>query len=146
MADTSYGRFLATQKRDAERAFQHMSPAEREAFLRRLMEINAANANDGQSPPTNPTPVWLTSNYHYILIFSSILHVLVQLFWRRLQPNAIVKNVRISWPPEMSSMIATEGELDRTAAHTKSQQCVEGAGAGVRASNDQKPTIRGVVG
>jgi hypothetical protein len=57
MADTSYGRFLATQKRDAERAFQHMSPAEREAFLWRLMDINAANAKDGQSPPTNPTPV-----------------------------------------------------------------------------------------
>jgi hypothetical protein len=57
MADTSYGRFLATQKRDAERVFQHMSPAEREAFLQRLMEINAADAKDGQSLPTNPTPV-----------------------------------------------------------------------------------------
>jgi hypothetical protein len=57
MADTSYGRFLATQKRNAKRAFQHMSPAEREAFLWRLMEINAADAKDGQSPPTNPTPV-----------------------------------------------------------------------------------------
>jgi hypothetical protein len=57
MADTSYGQFLATQKRDAKRVFQHKSPAEREAFLRRLMEINAANAKDGQSPPTNPTTV-----------------------------------------------------------------------------------------
>jgi hypothetical protein len=57
MADTSYGRFLATQKRDAKRVFQHMSPAEREAFLRRLMEIDAADAKDGQSPPTNPTSV-----------------------------------------------------------------------------------------
>jgi hypothetical protein len=57
MADTSYGQFLVTQKRDAERAFQHMSPAEREAFLRRLTEINAADAEDGQSLPTNPTPV-----------------------------------------------------------------------------------------
>ncbi len=56
-ADTLYGRFLATQKRDAERAFQHMSPAEREAFLRRLTEINADDAKDGQSPPSNPTPV-----------------------------------------------------------------------------------------
>jgi hypothetical protein len=54
MADTSYGQFLATQKRDAERAFQNMSPAEREAFLRRLMEIDAADAEDGQTPPTNP--------------------------------------------------------------------------------------------
>ncbi len=33
MADTSYGRFLVTQKRDAKRVFQHMSPAEREAFF-----------------------------------------------------------------------------------------------------------------
>ncbi len=57
MADTSYGRFLVTQKRDAERVFQHMSPAESEAFLWRLTEINAADAKDGQSPPTNPTPV-----------------------------------------------------------------------------------------
>ncbi len=57
MANTLYGRFLATQKRDAERAFQHMSPAEREAFLRRLTEIDADDAKDGQSPPSNPTPV-----------------------------------------------------------------------------------------
>ncbi len=57
MADTLYGRFLATQKRDAERAFQHMSPAEREAFLRRLTEIDADDAEDGQSPPSNPTSV-----------------------------------------------------------------------------------------
>ncbi len=57
MADTWYGRFLATQRRDAERAFQHMDAAEREAFLRRLTEIDAPDAKDGQSPPPNPTPV-----------------------------------------------------------------------------------------
>ncbi len=57
IADTSYGRFLATQKRDAERAYQRMDAEEREAFLRRLMEIDADNAEDGQSPPSNPTPV-----------------------------------------------------------------------------------------
>ncbi len=57
MADTSYGQFLAVQKRDAERAFQHMDAAEREAFLQRLMEIDAADAEDGQSLPPNPTPV-----------------------------------------------------------------------------------------
>jgi hypothetical protein len=57
MADTSYGWFLATQKRDAERAFQHMSPAEREAFLRRLTEIDADDTKDGQPLPSNPTPV-----------------------------------------------------------------------------------------
>ena len=57
MADTSYGRFLATQKRDAERAYQHMDAEEREAFLRKLTEIDTDNAKDGQSPPSNPTPV-----------------------------------------------------------------------------------------
>ena len=57
MADTSYGRFLATQKRDAERAYQHMDAEEREAFLRKLMEIDADDAKDGQSSPSNPTPV-----------------------------------------------------------------------------------------
>ncbi len=57
MADTSYGRFLATQKRDTERVYQRMDAKEREAFLLRLMEIDADDAKDGQSPPSNPTPV-----------------------------------------------------------------------------------------
>jgi hypothetical protein len=57
MANTLYGRFLATKKRDAERAYQHMDAEEREAFLRKLMEIDADDAKDGQSPPSNPTPV-----------------------------------------------------------------------------------------
>jgi hypothetical protein len=57
MADTSYGRFLAMQKRDAERAYQNMDAEEREAFLRRQTEIDADNAEDGQSPPSNPTPI-----------------------------------------------------------------------------------------
>ncbi len=56
MANTLYGWFLATQKRDTERAFQPMDAAEREAFLRRLTEVSAADAQDGQSPPPNPTP------------------------------------------------------------------------------------------
>ncbi len=57
MADTLYGRFLAMQKRDAKRAYQHMDAEEREAFLRRLTEIDAADSKDGQSPPPSPTPV-----------------------------------------------------------------------------------------
>jgi hypothetical protein len=57
MANTSYGRFLATQKRDAERAYQGMDAEEREAFLQRLTENDADDAEDGQSPPSNPTPV-----------------------------------------------------------------------------------------
>ncbi len=47
MADTSYGWFLATQKRDAERAYQHMDAEERETFLRKLTEIGADDAKDG---------------------------------------------------------------------------------------------------
>jgi hypothetical protein len=57
MADTSYGRVLATQKRDAKRAYQHMDAEEREAFMRRLTGIDAYNAEDGQSTLSNPTPV-----------------------------------------------------------------------------------------
>jgi len=57
MADTSYEWFLAMQKRDAERAYQHMDAEEREAFLRRLTEIDADDAEDGQSLPSNSTPV-----------------------------------------------------------------------------------------
>jgi hypothetical protein len=57
MADTSYGQFLATQKRDAERAYQHMDAEEREAFLRKLAEIDTDDVEEGQSPPSNPTPV-----------------------------------------------------------------------------------------
>jgi hypothetical protein len=34
-----------------------MDAEEMEAFLRRLMEIDADDAEDGQSPPSNPTPL-----------------------------------------------------------------------------------------
>ena len=57
MANTLYGRFLATQKRDAERAYRHMDAEEREAFLRKLTEINTDDAKDRQFPPFNPIPV-----------------------------------------------------------------------------------------
>ena len=50
MADTLYGWFLAMQNRDAERAYQHMDAEEREAFLRKLTEVNAEDAED-------PTPI-----------------------------------------------------------------------------------------
>ncbi len=46
----------------------------------------------------------------------------------------------------MGPMLATEGKLDQTTAHTMSQQCVEGAGAGARASNDWKQANKGGVG
>ncbi len=46
----------------------------------------------------------------------------------------------------MGPMLATEGKLDRIAGHTTSRQCVEGASAGVRGSNDQKQANKGGVG
>ncbi len=46
----------------------------------------------------------------------------------------------------MGPMLATEGKLDQIAAHTTSRQCVKGAGAGVRAFNDQKQANKGGVG
>ncbi len=46
----------------------------------------------------------------------------------------------------MGLMLATEGESDQIAANTASQQCDEGAGAGARASNDQKQANKGGVG
>ncbi len=57
MGDTTYGRFEAGQKRDAERAYQKMTLAEKESFRWKMAEINEADADDGQSPPFNPTTV-----------------------------------------------------------------------------------------
>jgi len=57
MGDTAYGCFEAGQKRDAERAYGKMTLAENEYFRRKMAEIDEADADDGQSPPSNPTPV-----------------------------------------------------------------------------------------
>ena len=57
MANTSSGRFLAMQKRDAAQTFQHMYAAKREAFLWRLTEINAADVRMGDSHPLTPPPL-----------------------------------------------------------------------------------------
>jgi len=57
MGDTAYGRFEAGQKRDAERAYQKMTLVEKESFRWKMAEINEADAADGQSPPSNPTPI-----------------------------------------------------------------------------------------
>ena len=56
MADTSYGRFLAQQKRDMERAYQ-MSDEEKVDFKRKMAEIVVAGANDMQSVSSSLTPV-----------------------------------------------------------------------------------------
>ncbi len=58
----------------------------------------------------------------------------------------VVTNVTISQSSEMGPMLTTEGESDQIAAHTASRQCVKGAGAGARASNDGKQANEGGVG
>ena len=57
MGDTAYGRFETGQKRDAERAYQKMTLTEKESFRQKMAEINKADADDEQSPPSNPTLV-----------------------------------------------------------------------------------------
>ncbi len=63
-----------------------------------------------------------------------------------MQPNTLVTNVTILWPPEMSLMLITEGELRQTVTHTVSRQCVEANGAEAGASEDGKRTNNGAVG
>jgi hypothetical protein len=57
MTDTSYGRFLAQQKRDMERAYQKMSDEKKVDFKRKMAEIDVAGANDMQSVSSSLTPV-----------------------------------------------------------------------------------------
>jgi len=59
--------------------------------------------------------------------------------------DAVVTNHTISWPPEMSPVLATEGKLRQTATHTTSRQCVEANGAGAGSSNDGKRLSDGVI-
>ena len=54
MANTSYGRFLAQQKRVAERAYQKMSDEEKVDFKRKMAEWRAptiCNLHHLASPP-----------------------------------------------------------------------------------------------
>jgi len=56
MADTSYGRFLAEQKWDAEQAYQKLSDEEKIDFKWKMAEIDVAGANDMQSATSSLTP------------------------------------------------------------------------------------------
>jgi hypothetical protein len=47
MGDTSYGRFEAEQKRDAEQAYRKMTLAEKESFKRKMAETDKADADNG---------------------------------------------------------------------------------------------------
>ena len=57
MCNTAYGQFEEPKKRDVEQAYQTMSTAEKELFKQKMVEINEAGANAGQSLPPTPTPV-----------------------------------------------------------------------------------------
>ena len=58
ICDTAYGRFEEQKKRDVEAAaYQKMTAAEKEVFKRKMAEYDAADANDGETPPPTPTPI-----------------------------------------------------------------------------------------
>ncbi len=51
LCDTKYGRFEEQKKRDVEQAYQKMSAAEKELFKQKMVEIDEADAGDGETPP-----------------------------------------------------------------------------------------------
>ncbi len=57
MTDTLYGRFLAHQKRDLERAYQQLSAKEKDDFKWKMAEINEAGPDNGRSPPPSLTSI-----------------------------------------------------------------------------------------
>jgi hypothetical protein len=57
MCDTAYGRFEEQKKRDMERTYQKMTAAEKEVFKQMMVEIDEADAGNGDTPPPNPTPI-----------------------------------------------------------------------------------------
>ena len=57
ICDTAYGRFEEQKKRDLERAFQKMTAAEKEVFKKKMAEYDEADADDGETLPSIPTPV-----------------------------------------------------------------------------------------
>ncbi len=57
MCDTAYGCFEEQKKRDVEQAYQKMSAAEKELFKQKMVEIDTADAGNGENPPPTPTPV-----------------------------------------------------------------------------------------
>ena len=92
-----------------------------------------------------PLPLYITSNRCLLSHYPSFLRVLIEQRGRLLCRDAVVTNLTISWPPEMSPVLTTEGELRQTATHTTSQQCVEANGAEAGSSNDGKRLSDGVI-
>ena len=63
IGDTAYGQYKAQKKRDVKTAYQKMFAEERESLKLELAEIDEAATGDGQSPPTNITPVHIDNIY-----------------------------------------------------------------------------------
>jgi hypothetical protein len=57
ICDTMYGRFEEQKKSEMERAYQKMTTAEKEVFKQKMAEYDEADADDGETPPSTPTPV-----------------------------------------------------------------------------------------
>ncbi len=51
MCDTEYGWFEEQKKRDVEQVYQKMSAAEKELFKQKMVEIDEADANNGETHP-----------------------------------------------------------------------------------------------
>jgi hypothetical protein len=78
-----------------EQAYQKMSAAEKELFKQKMVEIDEADAGNGETPPPTPIPVQITSNSRFLLHFLSFLRVLIE---QRQHPScwdALVTNVTI---------------------------------------------------
>jgi hypothetical protein len=57
ICDTMYGRFEEQKKSEMERAYQKMTAAEKEVFKQKMAEYDEADADDGETPPSTPTPI-----------------------------------------------------------------------------------------
>jgi len=57
ICNTAYERFEEQKKRDVERAYWKMTAAEKEVFKQKMAEYDEADANDGETPPSIPTPI-----------------------------------------------------------------------------------------
>jgi hypothetical protein len=57
MCNTAYRQFEEQKKWDVERAYQKMTAVEKEVFEQKMVEINKADAGNGETPPPAPTPI-----------------------------------------------------------------------------------------
>ncbi len=78
-----------------------------------------------------------------MLLFVSLLRVLIDLCGRQLQWYVNKTKLTISQHLKMGPVLASPGKTDQTKKCTCCRWCVEGNGAGVGASADEKQTNDG---